>query len=170
MATLEKILQEIGQAITGTMGRKREGMILCMDIVQKHLSSENEIAKRSWDNGGWTAVEDGLPECEQEVYILTERGTETTAIYEDGKMLESKSKWHWNDIQGEWNDEEDCMIIPEGWWEYRHFNPDDVYNNVVDENVIAWSPLPDPYKPPVESVDSKRMREREEFFKEGDRI
>lgn len=85
-------------------------------------------------------------------------------------MLESKSKWHWNDIQEEWDYEEDSMIIPEGWWEYRHFNPDDVYNNIVDEKVIAWHHLPEPYKLPVESADSKRMMEREEFFEDGEQI
>ena len=35
--------------------------------------------------------------------------------------------------------------VPKGWWEYRHFNPDEVYNNKVDEDVVAWMPLPEPY-------------------------
>ena len=43
-------------------------------------------------------------------------------------------------------EENECRIIPKGWWEYRHFNPDEVYNNVVDEKVVAWMPLPEPYK------------------------
>lgn len=38
----------------------------------------------------------------------------------------------------------------------------------ADGNVIAWHPLPEPYKLPVESADSKRMREREEFFEDGE--
>ena len=46
----------------------------------------------------------------------------------------------------EWDDTEDCGIIPEGWWENRHFNPDEVYNNPVDRNVVAWQPLPKPYE------------------------
>ena len=33
-------------------------------------------------------------------------------------------------------------IIPEGWWEYRHFNPDDVYNNKIDCPVVGWMPMP----------------------------
>mgnify|MGYP000047769626 CR=1 FL=1 len=41
------------------------------------------------------------------------------------------------------NDEErDDYRIPEGWWEYRHFNPDDVYNNKIDCPVVGWMPLP----------------------------
>lgn len=35
-------------------------------------------------------------------------------------------------------------------------------------NVIAWRPLPEPYKPPVESEEEKSMRERGEFFKDGE--
>lgn len=61
-------------------------------------------------------------------------------------MREEDSSWFWCDlVDGEWDEERDCMIIPEGWWEYRHFNPDDVYNNVVDEKVVAWRPLPESY-------------------------
>ena len=93
----------------------------------------------------WVSVEERLPECEEEVFIQTERGTRTTAIYEDGTVREEDSIWFWCDIDGEWDEERDCMIIPKGWWEDRRFNPDDVYNNVVDEKVVAWCPLPESY-------------------------
>lgn len=36
----------------------------------------------------------------------------------------------------------------------------------AEGNVIAWRPLPEPYKPDPESTDGKRQREREEFFSE----
>ena len=110
----------------------------------------------------WIPCSERLPECEQEVLICTRKkvyvsrktGLEwiekpiiTPALYEDGTMLEIDSKWRWEDIDyAGWNDEEDCGIIPEGWWENRHFNPDEVYNNPVDREVIAWMPLPEPYK------------------------
>lgn len=109
------------------------------DFIRRHM------------NDGWIPAEKALPRCEEEVFIQTERGTRTTAMYEDGTMREEDSIWHWCDIDGDWDEERDCMIIPKGWWEYRHFNPDDVYNNVVDEKVIAWRPLPDLYQPEIES-------------------
>ena len=98
-----------------------------------------------------------MPECEQEVLICTKKKVVgknayidsiiTPALYEDGTMLEIDSKWRWEDIDyDKWDEESDCGIIPEGWWENRHFNPDDVYNNVVDREVVAWMPLPEPYK------------------------
>ena len=110
----------------------------------------------------WIPCSERLPECEQEVLICTKKkvyvskktGMEwheesviTPALYEDGTMLEADSKWRWEDIDyAGWDEEEDCGIIPEGWWENRHFNPDEVYNNPVDREVIAWMPLPEPYQ------------------------
>lgn len=38
--------------------------------------------------------------------------------------------------------------------------------NDVTEDVIAWRTLPEPYRPKKESEGSRRLREREEFFKE----
>lgn len=95
----------------------------------------------------WIPVSERPPECEQEVMICTKKAVVTSAIYEDGTIPEVDSEWHWEDIDyAGWNEEEDCGIIPEGWWENRHFNPDDVYNNPVDQEVVAWMPLPEPYQ------------------------
>lgn len=94
---------------------------------------------------GWIPCSVRLPECEQEVWIQTKRGIRTTAMYEDGKMPEDESAWNWNEIDFDYDEKTDTYFIPEGWWEYRHFNPDDVYNCLVDEEVIAWMPLPEPY-------------------------
>lgn len=105
-------------------------------------------------NNGWIPCDVKMPPVETEVFVVAKRnyrGGEvkyitTTAMYEDGTVLENDSCWRWEDIEGEWDEEEDCLIIPEGWWEFRHFNPDDVYNNLVDDEIIAWQPLPEPYK------------------------
>ena len=105
----------------------------------------------------WIPVSERLPECEQEVLVCTKKqlvgkdvfidSIVTPAIYEDGTMRENDSEWHWEDIDfAGWDEEEDCGIIPEGWWENRHFNPDGVYNNPVDRKVIACMPLPEPYQ------------------------
>ena len=114
-----------------------------------------DLAIKKVEQTSWIPVSERLPLCEQEVLICTQSRTIsgetksiiTSAIYEDGNMRERYSRWHWEDIEYEsWDEEEDCGIIPEGWWEYRHYNPDEVYNNLVDNFILAWMPLPDAYK------------------------
>ena len=101
-------------------------------------------------NYGWIFCSERLPVVETEVQILAKRkwrdGTFkyiiTNALYEDGTVLENDSVWRWEDIEGEWNEEEDCYIIPKGWWESKHYNPDGELNYAVDDEVIAWQSLP----------------------------
>ena len=68
----------------------------------------------------------------------------TTAHYEDGNVFSEDSEWYWEDLPdwGTYDEERDDYKIPEGWWEYRHFNPDDVYNNKIDGPVVGWMPMP----------------------------
>lgn len=105
----------------------------------------------------WIPVSERLPACEQEVLICTKvklvgkdayiDSIITPAFYEDGTMTENDSAWRWEEVDwAGWDEEEDCGIIPEGWWENRHFNPDDLLNCPVDREVVAWMPLPQPYK------------------------
>ena len=59
MQELEKILEEIDLKMTGSMGKKREGLLEAENIIRKHL------------NDGWIPVEKyGLPKDEG-VYDLT---------------------------------------------------------------------------------------------------
>lgn len=96
--------------------------------------------------GNWISVSNALPAVEDEVLIITEKGIITTAIYEDGTVEEGNSTWFWIDIDFNYDEETDTNYIPRGWWEYKHFNRDEEYNNGVDDRVIAWMPLPEPYK------------------------
>lgn len=101
----------------------------------------------------WISVNERLPEPETEVLIRANRVykgyTElkhtivTTAIYEDEKVSTEDSIWNWYDIEFVHDDENDVDYVPEGWWEYRHYNGDDVYNNAVDDVVTHWMPIPE---------------------------
>ena len=68
------------------------------------------------------------------------------AIYEDGKMDEDESNWVWHGIDYAYDEEADITYVPEGWYEYEHFCQEDEYNNSIDEVVVKWMPLPEPYK------------------------
>lgn len=95
----------------------------------------------------WCNPETDLPKVETEVLVLYRRDDYlgiTTAHYEDGNVFSEDSEWNWEDLSdwGTYDEERDDYRIPEGWWEYRHFNPDDIYNNKIDCPVVGWMPLP----------------------------
>ena len=130
------------------------GEILAINstITPCYLGSPCEYQREDVSiNYGWIFCSERLPIVETEVQILAKRkwrdGTFkyiiTNALYEDGTVLENDSVWRWEDIEGEWNEEEDCYIIPKGWWESKHYNPDGELNYAVDDEVIAWQPLPE---------------------------
>lgn len=99
------------------------------------------------DKNIWRNPETNPPAVETEVLILYRCNGYlgiTTAYYEDGNVFSEDSEWNWTDLSewGTYDEERDDYRIPKGWWEYRHFNPDDVYNNRVDSPVVGWMPLP----------------------------
>lgn len=114
-------------------------------IDEEYSRMAHELAMLRQQNQ-WIPVSDALPTPEEEVLIITKRGTITTALYEDGTITEDDSCWTWYDVDFDYDEETDTNYIPAGWWEYRHFNADEVFNNVVDKKVLAWMPLPEPYK------------------------
>jgi len=102
----------------------------------------------------WISVKDRLPEAEVEVIALTVsnsgRKVITTAMYEDGKVSTDDSLWVWYDMGFDYDEGNDQYLITEGRWEYRHFNPDDVYNSEIDWMVTHWMPLLEPPKEDAE--------------------
>lgn len=100
----------------------------------------------------WRDPDKDPPKVEEEVLILFETACGgygiTTAHYEDGTLLSQDSIFYWDELAawGELDEEHDDYIIPKGWWEYRHFNQDEVYNNRVDYPVRGWMPLPEVQK------------------------
>nr|DAP59868.1 MAG TPA: hypothetical protein [Caudoviricetes sp.] len=96
----------------------------------------------------WRNPETDPPKVEEDVLILFKTACGgygiTTAHYEDGTVLSEKSAFYWEEIfeWGTYDEESDDYFIPKGWWEYRYFNQDDIYNNRVDAHVVGWMPLP----------------------------
>lgn len=131
---------------------KQESIIVDDDAGHRAVEIIEELAEEY--NNGWISVLERLPEAEEKVLVLAKRKYRdgsfkyiiTTAMYEDGTVLENDSKWRWEDLDAEWDEEEDCYIIPEGWWEDKAYNPDGVLNYAIDDEVIAWQPLPQAYQ------------------------
>ena len=96
----------------------------------------------------WRNPETDPPKVEEDVLILFETVCGgygiTTAHYEDGTVLSEESAFYWENLPdwGTYDEERDDYKIPKGWWEYRYFDPDEVYNNQIDRPVVGWMPLP----------------------------
>lgn len=103
----------------------------------------------------WRDPETDPPKVETEVLVLVDCGKGyciTTAFYEDGTVSQYESLWQWEDVDdyGIYDEEEDLYRLKKGWWEYRHFTPDDVLECPIDKPVVGWMPLPE--KPKKEGV------------------
>jgi hypothetical protein len=111
------------------------------------------------NNGKWISVKERLPEPETEVVILAERKNYsfkkkgvtthhivTTGMYEDGSKNTEDSNWVWETDGFEYDEELDAYIIPEGWWEWKHYIDDECHNYAIDDVVTHWMPLPEPPK------------------------
>jgi hypothetical protein len=116
---------------------------LVIPTIEKAPTIEPEKAFPEWRN-----PETDPPKVEEEVLIMYQTASGecgiTTAHYEDGTLLSQDSIFYWDELAawGKLDEEHDDYIIPKGWWEYRHFNQDEVYNNRVDYPVVGWMPLP----------------------------
>ena len=118
---------------------------VCEEMARRHQA---EILELTADRPqGWIPCSERLPKAEEKVWIQTKRGKVCFAMYEDGTISEVDSDWHWYDLDFEnWDEENDCGIIPEGWWEWTEFHPDNEFDCPVDEVVVAWMPLPSAYQ------------------------
>lgn len=99
----------------------------------------------------WRDPETDPPKVETEVLVLVDCGKGyciTTAFYEDGTVSQYESLWQWEDVDdyGIYDEEEDLYRLKKGWWEYRHFTPDDVLECPIDKPVVGWMPLPEKLK------------------------
>lgn len=108
----------------------------------------------------WILVEKALPEPETTVLVTTvHKHPETKeniywvffAFYENGKILMGDSDFDWDyddDVKGilEYNKKADDYYAPKGWYESVFFS--ERFSPIEDDfSVIAWMPVPKPYKP-----------------------
>ena len=139
----EKIIRRIEVAVKSSDNSNfTNGLLSAQDIIKQEAEQYNN---------GWITCSEKMPPVETEVFILARRKfkdgsysyTTTMAMYEDGTVSECDSCWMWEDIDGDYDEENDCYILPEGWWESRKYNTMDALNFEVDDEVIAWQPLPE---------------------------
>ena len=122
MQELEKILEEIDLKITGSMGKKREGLLEAENIIRKHM------------NDGWIPVEKDLPKNGSEVWVVLE------STYGTGYRTYSSARYLYFENYGEshWCDEH------YGYLEWDKYS--DGRGGSSQYKVIAWQPIA-PYRP-----------------------
>ena len=117
MQELEKILEEINRRINEYVDHD---YVRGSGDVVKGLNIAKSIVRKHM-NGGWIPVEERLPEKYISVLVQWEkydRSIDETLIYLDVMWLE---------------DEEDVVF--------------ETINEIPNGRVIAWCPLPEPYRP-----------------------
>lgn len=143
---LRKRIEERIQAFDRETSTSSAFIGYALDDVLDYIDTTPTVTLET-DAQYWRNPETDPPKVETEVLVLYRRDDYlgiTTAHYEDGNVFSEDSEWNWEDLSdwGTYDEERDDYRIPEGWWEYRHFNPDDVYNNKIDCTVVGWMPLP----------------------------
>lgn len=98
------------------------------------LTPEQIMELKERVNGGWIPVEERLPKAGEHVLV----SFRSAGFLPATAIISENGRWSM--LQGA-----------------KGFND-------VTEDVIAWRPLPEPYRPKKESEGSRRLREREEFF------
>ena len=140
MNVLEKILEEIEEEIRDSISfseQRADGLRKARDIIRKHmddLSRENsqENARLPRDNDGWIPVEERLPEPSCDVLVQWEkyeRYTDTIYTYMDKMWFDSM-------------DENGNAIF-------------ETIGGTPNGKIIAWQPLPEPYRPEKEKSSCK---------------
>ena len=100
----------------------------------------------------WIQVTERLPENETNVLITVEcrpigrkpYRRVVRAFHEDGTWSDMRSAYSWDDDSwDEYTDDDGNVLIPEGWFEAIDYHGEFCG---VDDFVLAWMPLPEPYK------------------------
>ena len=125
----------------------------CMECMADHLIANGVTVQK------WIHVTERLPEPETEVLVLAERKyysikeksvtthhIVTTGMYEDGSKNTEDSNWVWETDGFEYDEELNAYIIPEGWWEWKHYIDDECHNYAIHDVVTHWMELPEPPK------------------------
>lgn len=125
MQGLEKILEEIGSKIAESMGKKREGLLEAEEIIRKHMSGKDTDVPT---NDGWIPVEERLPE-EYGEYLAT-------IVPSAGYLWAKRIIANFSDLMG---------IVKKPIFYTGEVGKID-FEDITDM-VIAWRPLPEPYRP-----------------------
>lgn len=99
-----------------------------------------------------------MPENEQDVFVTVEVrpfGRKpfrrvVRAFYTDGRHTDADSAYSWDEFPDPQYDDDDNMIIPEGWWEASDYAEQ---QGMIDDFVIAWREQLEPWRGAQDGAD-----------------
>lgn len=116
----------------------------------------------------WIPCSEKMPESEKDVeitYVSKHWDTgepiysTARAFYEDGTINTDESSFNWENTDGwEYDEDYDYEIIPEGWFESVTFSEE---FEAVDQRVIAWREIGEPYRPDIEDQERDVIRRKD---------
>ena len=106
-------------------------------FIENKLGALEEVVEITYVSVDWNTKEKSYH---------TARG-----FLEDGTLTidESSIEFSYHSSEWEYDEEKDDCNIPKGWYSYEFFSG---FHVQMDEKVIAWRPLPEPYKEEEECV------------------
>ena len=128
------------------MTNKEAIEILC-DQIKGNKSEAMQMALKALCEPKWIPCSERLPEKE------TVLATVETKTFKHRYVCEAVwiPRWTWKASFDSWedcseyNEDEDEYYVLEGWYERVH-NWDDYSYVGIEDDVIAWRPMPDPYR------------------------
>ena len=136
---------------------KYSGFVARDDIKMEYKDFEEHILQERMN---WISVGDKLPPVGENVEVCFERISPlnqtkyqiiTIAQYQDGKTLDDDFYVSINgddmeDMGAEYDDERDCYIVPEGWYEFLECISSEYFTMIGGgcEKVTHWRPKPEP--------------------------
>lgn len=134
----------------------RNGMRWCISLIDgKEPLYEN--CPSAQPEPRWIPCSERLPETRVEVlicyrewqqYIKRYVYTIVNGWYARKYSVKENVFNEWEDIltDCDYKEDEDEFYIPEGWYEYTTQGNSDLMNWFINAEVIAWMPLPEPYR------------------------
>lgn len=144
-----QLAQDLTKGCTDTISR--EAAIKAMRKAKDKSEAHRMLIQMPSARPGWISVTKQLPENEQEVFVTVEVrpfGQKpfrrvVRAFYTDGKHTDVDSAYFWDEFPDPQYDDDDNMIIPEGWWEASDYSEQ---QGMIDDFVIAWRERLEPWE------------------------
>ena len=128
-------------------GEEKECKDCVIEKVMKVIDEAPTVAASPWHR-----VEDGLPDDEVPVLAVLHNTYGRNVVLKlchIGHHKRTTEEYGWQEYEGEteYDEENDCFWIPEGWWE-SNYHEDNLNWEIgeTDGTITHWMPLPEPPK------------------------